>query len=140
MYDTVFLDYSRGLYICHLILCYNLSAGNRNSETKRFADISGEPGECTLHARICGAGIGIFYVIQSCRCILIRSSRSCYFPSLYADEDGEMDTNVKHHSRPLYLYRERYLKLNEMYIKHQIAGEVVRKRSSEDSVIREYWY
>jgi len=36
------------------------SVGNKSSDSTFSIDI--KPGECTLHARSCGAGIGIFLV------------------------------------------------------------------------------
>lgn len=116
---------------CGRILC----AGNRASASR----VSSEAGECTLHSRVCGMGTGVFFLVQMCRCLLIRGSRSCYFPSLYVDRDGEVEDS-RRHNRPLFLSSKRYRRLQEMYLKHQIAIEVVRRRTTEESVIRENWY
>eukprot|EP01041_Mallomonas_annulata_P000556 gene556-1070_t len=117
--------------VCGQVLC----AGNRGTDAR----ITSDPGECTLHARTCGGGTGLFFLVQMCRCLLIRGSRSCYYPSLYVDRDGEVDDS-RRHNRPLFLFVKRYRRLQEMYLRHQVVIEVVRKRTSEDRLIRENWY
>ena len=99
----------------------------------------GAAGECTLHARSCGAGTGVFFLVQQCQCLLIRGSRSTYSPSLYVDSSGEVNEN-RGQNRPLFLNTKRYKKLEEMYVHHQIAKEVVRKRATAESVIRMNWF
>eukprot|EP01038_Epipyxis_sp_PR26KG_P010895 gene10895-14625_t len=96
-------------------------------------------GECTLHSRRCGDGIGIFFLLQQCTVLLMRGSRSCYFPSIYLDALGEVPEN-RGQNKPLYLSNKRYRKLEELYLSHAIAREVSRKRSTEERIIRMNWY
>jgi E3 ubiquitin-protein ligase UBR2 len=96
-------------------------------------------GECTLHARSCGAGVGVFFLVQQCQGLLIRGTRAVYWPSLYLDSSGEVNDR-QGQNRPLFLSAKRYKKLEEMYLNHQIAKELVRKRASAESVIRLNWF
>ena len=59
--------------------------------------------------------------------------------SLYVDRDGEVDDS-RRNNRPLFLNKKRYYRMMEIYLKHHIALEVVRRRTTEDRVIRDNWY
>ncbi len=96
-------------------------------------------GECTIHARSCGAGLGVFFLVQQCQVLLIRGSRGTYWPSLYLDSSGEVNEQ-RGQNRPLFLSTKRYKKLEEMYLNHQVSKEIVRKRSSAETVIRMDWF
>jgi hypothetical protein len=96
-------------------------------------------GECTLHARSCGAGTGVFVLVQQCQVLLVRGSRSVYWPSLYLDSSGEVNEQ-RGQNRPLFLSAKRYKKLEDLYLSHQIAKELVRKRATAESVIRLNWF
>lgn len=96
-------------------------------------------GECTLHARSCGAGTGVFFLVQQCQGLLIRGARSVYWPSLYLDSSGEVNEQ-RGQNKPLFLSMKRYRKLEDLYMNHQIAKEIVRKRASAESVIRLSWF
>ncbi|CAN0345221.1 unnamed protein product [Ectocarpus fasciculatus] len=139
----------------------------------------GHVGECTLHARECGAGVGVFFLVQrrvespwfglrhartvvdthnnqlslymsssraalSCRfrtCVvlLIRDSRGAYYPSIYLDDHGEEDAQLRR-GRPLFLNKHRYDSLKQLYLRHKVAQEVSAIRASSDRVIRENYY
>ncbi|CAM9192647.1 unnamed protein product [Ascophyllum nodosum] len=128
----------------------------------------GSPGECTIHARYCGSGIGIFFLVQRYHCVcvfiklhittqsdpvtlvilchshgcvvlLIRDSRGAYYPSIYLDDHGEEDAGLKR-GRPLFLNRHRYNALKQVYLRHRVAQEVSAIRASSDRVIREDYY
>ena len=96
-----------------------------------------QPGECTRHAKECGAGVGVFYLVEKCNTLLLVDSRACYYPSLYVDEYGECSTG---HNRPLYLSKVRFEKLQALYSNHEILKEIVRIRLGERSVIRHNFY
>jgi len=100
---------------------------------------SNEPGQCTLHARHNGAGVGIFFLLQKCATLLLHNEKSAYSPSLYVDEHGEEDVELKR-GRPLYLQAERFERLQNLWLNHDIPGEVTRIRSTSDRVIRDNWY
>jgi len=120
------------------LVCGRLfNAGNKSSDSTFSIDI--KPGECTLHARSCGAGIGVYFLIQTCKVLLVKGSRSCYYPSIYLDSIGEVN-EYRGQKRPMFLSMTRYRKLEELYLSHQIGITVIRNRSSADSIIRTNWY
>jgi hypothetical protein len=91
------------------------------------------PGECTLHATECGAGIGMFFLVERCQTLLLSGPRAVYSPSLYLDSYGECSAG---HNRPLYLSHARQQRLLTLYTSHEVAKEVVRVRLGGRSVIR----
>ncbi|CAM9640594.1 unnamed protein product [Ectocarpus sp. 8 AP-2014] len=138
----------------------------------------GHVGECTLHARECGAGVGVFFLVQRrvespwfgfrrertidttvlheqqlttgprdslcslyhrCVVLLIRDSRGAYYPSIYLDDHGEEDAQLRR-GRPLFLNKHRYDSLKQLYLRHKVAQEVSAIRASSDRVIRENYY
>ncbi len=103
------------------------------------AESSKNPGECTIHAERCGAGVGVFFLLHQCQVLLIRSARAIYYPSIYLDESGETNESG-FQNKPMYLSQKRYRKLEELYIGHQVGKEVARKRVNSDSVIRQFWH
>ena len=78
--------------ICLVCGCI-VRAGNRakDIESHSHMDIHLDtyPGECTLHARFCSGGQGIFLNVTSNWVLLLNGPRSCKFPSLYLDKNGE---------------------------------------------------
>ncbi len=96
-------------------------------------------GRCTIHARHCSSGCGVFFLVQRCIVLLMRDSYAAYYGSMYVDEHGEEDTWVKR-GRPLYLSKARYAVLRRMYEAHQIAEEVCRRRSLTSRVIRNAYF
>jgi len=114
------------------------SAGNRKIQPGRnLSNI--DAGEVTLHARECGAGIGVFFLAHKCTVLLVRGSRAMFYPSIYVDQHGESGEGL-HSNRPLYLSAKKYQKLQELYLKHQIGSEITRHRSTADRNIRANWY
>lgn len=96
-------------------------------------------GECSRHSQSCGAGIGVFLLVQRCCALAIRGSRAAYLPALYLDANGEVDENMRQ-NKPLYLSAARYQRLQHMYAQHALAKEISRIRSTADRVIRQNWY
>ena len=96
-------------------------------------------GECTLHARSCGAGIGVFFLVHKCKVLLMRGPMSCTYPSVYLDQNGEAP-EFTGQMRPMFLSAKRLRKIEELYLTHQIAKEVTRQRVSSDRFIRQNWY
>jgi len=109
-----------------------LSAGAKPNENRPV-------GECTLHARSLGAGVGVFFLVQKCTVLVIRDSHAAYLPSLYLDINGEEDPGLRR-GKPLFLSRERYNQLRTMYATHQLGPKVCSLRSVADRVIRENYY
>ncbi len=97
------------------------------------------PGNCTVHAQICGCGTGVFFIVHKSTPLLIHESRACYLDPLYADANGESNDN-SFSSRPMFLLNDRMQRLQELYITHQIPKEVYRSRISSNKLIRRNWY
>ena len=114
--------------------------GNRTHKASRSGE-GIEPGECTLHARSCAGGVGIFYLLQQFTVLLIRDSRCCYYPqlSLYLDSSGEVSQS-RSQNRPMFLSSKRYKQVENLYLSHSVAKEVVRTRSMEERYIRQFYY
>ena len=97
------------------------------------------PGECSLHARSCNAGVGVFYLITKVQVLLVRGRMSSVHPSVYVDVNGEVP-EAHGLLRPMFLSARRYARLEEMYLSHQVVREVTRHRAMADRVLRLDWY
>jgi hypothetical protein len=120
------------------LLNYNSNIFIANRKTDDSADDS-NPGECTLHARVCSGGTGVFFLVQHLSVLFIHRSYASYYPSLYLDSNGETD-RTKTQNRPMFLSAKRYRKIEEIYSHHQIPVEVTRNRISKSSAINLDWY
>jgi len=92
------------------------------------------PGECTRHARSCGLGMGVFFLPQRHTCLLVRNDKSCIWPSIYLDSNGETGSDGS--CRPLFLSEGRLRRLEELWIRGEVGREVARARVSQEMVIR----
>uniref|UniRef100_A0A8C5MRZ6 E3 ubiquitin-protein ligase n=1 Tax=Leptobrachium leishanense TaxID=445787 RepID=A0A8C5MRZ6_9ANUR len=64
--------------------------------------------------------------IRECRVVLMEGrTRGCLYPAPYLDEYGETDPGLKR-GNPLYLSRERYQKLHQLWQQHCIIEEIAR--------------
>jgi len=69
-------------------------------------------GGCTAHARLCGAGVGVFLRIRECLIFITNKiTKGAFLPAPYLDEYGETDRGLKR-GNPLYLDEEKYEELN----------------------------
>lgn len=84
-------------------------------------------GECTKHASECGAGCGIFFLVQKCVTILIHKEKAVFSMSPYVDNHGE---TPHYRGRPLYLDKARYDSLHEFWSAHLTREKVVSERSN----------
>ncbi|XP_052267250.1 E3 ubiquitin-protein ligase UBR3-like [Dreissena polymorpha] len=73
--------------------------------------------ECVQHSVECGAGTGIFLLINSSIIVVIRGPRAALWGSVYLDEYGEEDKDLKR-GKPLYLSNDRYSLLEAQWISH----------------------
>eukprot|EP00943_MAST-04B_sp_MAST-4B-sp1_P007495 g7495.t1 len=102
-------------------------------------------GACHRHVNVYGEcrasvlGIGMMLDLRSTSTILIRNKWAAYYPSLYVDEYGETDRNMRR-GAPLHLNITRLSKLRKLWFSGGISNEVVKIRSSSDRVIMENWY
>ena len=109
------------------------------SARRAYTRATRPPGACTIHARKNASGIGIFFLVQKCTILLMHNNKSAYSPSLYVDEHGEEDPQLKR-GLPLYLNEARYRALELLWRQQCIPREVAQIRSTSDRVIRDNWY
>ena len=65
--------------ICGTLLCGGINCCKRDGV-----------GECTRHARVCGAGIGLVFLVHQRRMLLICGPKAAYYPSPYVDAHFEV--------------------------------------------------
>ena len=120
--------------VCGAVIC----AARHCARHKPEAGARGE-GDCTRHARTCGGGCGIFYLVHQCTVLLLHSAFAAYHPSLYLDAHGEEDRGLRR-GKPLFLNPERRRALYQLWLAHAVPVEVVRSRAASSSVIvLNYW-
>uniref|UniRef100_A0A8D0CHZ5 E3 ubiquitin-protein ligase n=1 Tax=Scleropages formosus TaxID=113540 RepID=A0A8D0CHZ5_SCLFO len=73
--------------------------------------------ECVQHSQVCGAGTGIFLLINASVIIIIRGHRFCLWGSVYLDAHGEEDRDLRR-GKPLFLCEERYRVLEQQWVSH----------------------
>jgi len=85
------------------------------------------PGEaaCSGHAKLCGSGSGLFYMVHEGRVMLVDAGQASYFPSIYLDEHGEEDHKLRR-GQPLYLNTKRQAELYHLWLTHGVPTEVAR--------------
>lgn len=66
---------------------------------------AGGKGECTKHAYRCGAGAGIYFLVQECVGLIVHGQKAAYVNSPYVDFYGE---TPMHRGRPLNIDMDRY--------------------------------
>ncbi|KAL7991648.1 hypothetical protein Chor_015904 [Crotalus horridus] len=69
------------------------------------------------HSQNCGAGTGIFLLINASVIIIIRGHRFCLWGSVYLDAHGEEDRDLRR-GKPLYICKERYKMLEQQWVSH----------------------
>lgn len=73
--------------------------------------------ECVEHSVLCGAGTGIFLLVNSSIIVVLRGPRATLWGSLYLDQHGEEDRDLKR-GKPLYLSPERLQLLENQWVNH----------------------
>lgn len=73
------------------------------------------------HSRKCGAGTALYLAINSSTIILIRGRKACAWGSVYLDEFGEEDRDLKR-GKPLFLCNERYRILEQQWLTHSFLN------------------
>lgn len=94
-------------------------------------------GECTKHTLKCGAGAGIFFLLQECSGLVMHKNKAAYMHSLYVDAHGE---TPQYRGRPLNLDPLRYEQLQELWFGHQTRQQVVSERAVSRQVILPEFY
>jgi hypothetical protein len=87
---------------------------------------AGGKGECTRHTLTCGAGCGIFFLLQECVCIAIHKGTAAYTTSPYVDSHGE---TPQYRGRPLNMDESRYEYLHELWSGHMLREHVISEKS-----------
>lgn len=98
---------------------------------------AGGKGECTRHTFKCGAGAGMFFLLQECSGLILHKSKAAYIHSPYVDSHGE---TPQFRGRPLNLDMGRYEHLRGMWMGHGIRQTVVAERGSSRQVILPDFY
>lgn len=93
---------------------------------------AGGKGECTRHSYTCGAGTGMFFLLQECAGLIIHNGKAAYIHSPYVDSHGE---TPQYRGRPLNLDLDRYDHLHEVWSGHAIRQQVVTERGGSRQVI-----
>lgn len=93
--------------------------------------------ECTKHALRCGAGCGIFFLLQECIGLIMHGHKAAYVHSPYVDSHGE---TPQYRGRPLNLDLNRYEILKEMWVGHLVRERVITERGSSRQVIIPNFY
>jgi len=100
---------------------------------------AGEIGECTRHTKDYHGGIGIVLLFRrSSSVLLIHGSYSAYFGSLYADENGDDQQVIP--SLPMFLDRQRYMRVHKLWAESAVPSQVASLRNSASVVIRRNYY
>lgn len=98
---------------------------------------AGGKGECTRHSYKCGAGAGMFFLLQECSGLIMHKSKAAYIHSPYVDSHGE---TPQYRGRPLNLDLDRYDHLREVWFGHGVRQQVVAERVSSRQVIMPDFY
>ena len=98
---------------------------------------AGGKGECTKHSFKCGAGAGMFFLLQECSGLILHKSKAAYIHSPYVDSHGE---TPQYRGRPLNLDLNRYDHLREVWFGHGVRQQVVAERQESRQVILPDFY
>lgn len=98
---------------------------------------AGGKGECTQHSYKCGAGSGMFFLLQECSGLIVHKKNAAYIHSPYVDSHGE---TPQYRGRPLNLDLDRYELLREVWFSHGVRQKVVAERASARQVILNDFY
>jgi hypothetical protein len=93
---------------------------------------AGGKGECTRHSFKCGAGTGMFFLLQDCAGLIMHNSKAAYIHSPYVDSHGE---TPQYRGRPLNLDLDRYDHLREVWSGHSVRQQVLAERGSSRQII-----
>ncbi len=93
---------------------------------------AGGKGECTRHSFKCGAGTGMFFLLQECAGLIMHNGKAAYIHSPFVDSHGE---TPQYRGRPLNLDLDRYDHLHEVWSGHAVRQQVVAERGGSRQVI-----
>jgi Proteolysis_6 C-terminal len=93
---------------------------------------AGGKGECTRHSYKCGAGTGMFFLLQECGGLIMHNGKAAYIHSPYVDSHGE---TPQYRGRPLNLDLDRFDHLHEVWSGHSVRQQVLAERGSSRQII-----
>ncbi|XP_052682389.1 E3 ubiquitin-protein ligase ubr3-like [Crassostrea angulata] len=93
------------------LVCANYTCFRQNCCTQQGVS------ECVHHSIQCGAGTSMYLLINSTIVVVIRGPRATLWGSVYLDDHGEEDRDLKR-GKPLYLSKERYRLLQHQWLTH----------------------
>ncbi|GMH82744.1 hypothetical protein TrVE_jg11610 [Triparma verrucosa] len=93
---------------------------------------SGGGGNCTAHAQVCGAGVGLFFLVGDCSGLLISNRLATYLPSPYVDEHNETPV---FRGKPLSMSPKRWAEYKELYISSAVRSKVYSDRRAANRTI-----
>lgn len=128
--------------LCGMLLCAANTCPSIHSDKGGYPD-EANPGACTVHAKKCGRGSGMFLLVLEGAVLLVYWKLAAYVGSLYVDEYGEEFGERNRElskGRPLYLNEERRERLLRLWLRHEIPNEVVKIQNSSERVIRNSHY
>ncbi|OWZ11675.1 hypothetical protein PHMEG_00015272 [Phytophthora megakarya] len=129
--------------LCGMLLCAANTCPSIHQEKGGYPD-EANPGACTVHAKKCGRGSGMFLLVLEGAVLLVYWKLAAYVGSLYVDEYGEefgeRNRELSKGRRPLYLNKERRERLLRLWLRHEIPNEVVKIQNSSERVIRNSHY
>ncbi|KAI9905130.1 hypothetical protein PsorP6_014204 [Peronosclerospora sorghi] len=131
--------------LCGLLLCAANTCPSMQGDKSGGGGYPDEanPGACTVHAKKCGRGSGVFLLVLEGAVLLVYWKLAAYVGSLYVDEYGEEFGERNRElskGRPLYLNQERRDRLVRLWRRHEIPNEVVKIQNSSERVIRNSHY
>ncbi|KAE8894923.1 hypothetical protein PF010_g721 [Phytophthora fragariae] len=128
--------------LCGMLLCAANTCPSIHLDKGGYPD-EANPGACTVHAKKCGRGSGVFLLVLEGAVLLVYWKLAAYVGSLYVDEYGEEFGERNRElskGRPLYLNEERRERLLRLWLRHEIPNEVVKIQNSSERVIRNSHY
>ena len=96
---------------------------------------AGGKGECTRHSYTCGAGTGIFFLLQDYVGLIMHQGFGSYIRSIYVDSHGETPVG-----RPLFLDVARYEHLRGLWFGHEVRQQVITEREATQQGIVPNFY
>ncbi|RLN72156.1 hypothetical protein BBJ28_00024551 [Nothophytophthora sp. Chile5] len=128
--------------LCGMLLCAANTCPSIHVDKSGYPE-EANPGACTVHAKKCGRGSGMFLLVLEGAVLLVYWKLAAYVGSLYVDEYGEEFGERNRElskGRPLYLNEDRRERLLRLWLRHEIPNEVVKIQNSSERVIRNSHY
>jgi Proteolysis_6 C-terminal len=94
---------------------------------------AGGGGQVTRHCKACSADSGVAFLLLESAVLLLHGDRASYFPSPYVDEHGERAKTSR--GKPILWDERRGALLDKLYAEHDLAREIMLKRSSSQRVV-----